>query len=129
MNVGAAITIFVIIAISGAIVVPFALVLVRKRAKGDDPRAKESASPLSIVVTVSVLVAAMIFGFAGPAIFPNTWWSALMGTLMGKAIYVGALLAVTALLLPLLQTIGALPKDQNDSTYETGSRWRNHEQE
>jgi hypothetical protein len=127
VNVSAAITIFVTIAIAGAIVVPFVLMLVRKRAEHDDPRAKDPPVPRSFVITISVFGAGLIFGFAGPAIFPNTWWGALMGTLLGKALYVSAMLVLVAFLLPVLQALGLFPKDQSRSTYVQGSRWRNHD--
>lgn len=124
MNTSAAIAIFVIIAIAGAILVPLVLFLVRKRAERDDPRAKDPPLPRSVVVTSSVFVAAMIFGFAGPAIFPDTWWGNFMGTYFGKALYVGVIFALMPFLLAILQALGLFPKDPPRSTYVQGSRWR-----
>lgn len=128
MNVSAAIAIFVVIAIAGAIFVPLVLFLLRKRAEHDDPRATDPALPRSVVITSSAFVAAIIFGFAGPAIFPGTWWGNFMGTLFGKALYVGAMFVVMAFLLPVLQALGLFPEDPTHSNYVQGSRWRGHDQ-
>jgi small-conductance mechanosensitive channel len=124
MDVTAAIAIFVTIVISSAIVVPVVLVLDRRRARNDDPRAKEAPVPRSIVVMAFVTIAVLIFGFAGPAIFPNTWWGALMSTLIGKAAYVGGMFVLAAFLVPALQAIGLLPKEPARSTYVPNTRWK-----
>jgi hypothetical protein len=71
-----------------------------------------------------VVVAVMIFGFAGPAIFPNTWWGALMSTRIGKAFYVGCMFVVAIFLIPLLQSIGLLPKEPTRSSYVPNTRWK-----
>ena len=128
MNVRAAITIFVVIAISAAILVPLFFALERWRARRDDPRVKkEPAASRSIVVMAFVIVALIIFGFAGPAIFPGTWWGNLMDTLVGKALYVGLMLILGVLLVPLFQALNLLPKDPSRSTYIPNTRWKKND--
>jgi hypothetical protein len=128
MNVSAAIAIFATIAVAGAVVIPVVLALMGGSAKRDEPWAKEQPETRSFVIFIFVVIAAAIFGLAGPSIFPGTWWGNFMATRLGKALFLISWFLLAGMLTPVLQAIGLLPEEPNRSTYVQGSRWKKNDQ-
>jgi hypothetical protein len=84
MHLSAAIAIFATIAVAGLVVIPVILALMRRGARRDELWAKDPPVPLSFVIMIFVIIAAAIFGLAGPSIFPDTWWGNFMATSLGS---------------------------------------------
>ena len=87
MNLGAAVAIFATITVAGVVVIPVALALMRRSPKRDELWAKDPAVPRSFVVMIFLVIAAAIFGLAGPSVFPGTWWGNFMATRFGKGAF------------------------------------------
>jgi hypothetical protein len=109
------------------IVIPIVLLLVRRRAGKDAPGTEDPVAPLSMVVYVGAFVVVMIFGFAGSAIFPGTYWAALMETYLGKALYFLGTMLVFLILIGPLQALGLLPPEPGPSSYVPKSRWKRND--
>ena len=83
MNV-TALAIFGSILVASVIVIPIVLMLGRRRARKDAPGTEDPTASTSMIVYIGAFVVVMIFGFAGPAIFPDTYWASLMATYLGE---------------------------------------------
>jgi|SRR5712671_812088 len=103
------------IAVASLVVVPVAIALVHRRAKKNAPGTEDRPASIAMVVVVAVNVALLIFGFAGPEIFPGTWWGHFMGHLVGKVTYVIALLVLWSFVIPVLEPCGITPEKRPGS--------------
>ena len=128
MHVSAAIAIFATIAVAGVVVIPVVLASLRRGTKRDELWAKDPPVPISFVIMIFVVIAAAIFGLAGPSIFPGTWWGNFMATLLGKSLFLFCLFVLAGMLTPVLQAIGLLPNEPKRSTNVQGSRWKKNDQ-
>jgi hypothetical protein len=127
MSVTAILAIFGSVLVGSVITIPIVLVLARKRARSDAPGTEDPVAPISMVIYVGAFVVVLIFGFAGPAIFPGTYWGSLMGTLLGKGLYFLGTMLVFLIFMRPLQALGLLPQEPSGSDYVPKSRWRKRE--